>query len=117
MRFLIVGLGSIGRLHLRNLRALGEQDILLYRTHRATLPDDELDVCGERGIDELWKDRDHPQGDSHRDAQDQAEGENRKDGCEHGDSPLRGFLPGRAEEKAEKVLQRADDGEEESHGG
>jgi len=43
MRFLIVGLGSIGRRHLRNLRALGEQDILLFRTHRATLPDEDLD--------------------------------------------------------------------------
>ncbi|MBP7040301.1 MAG: Gfo/Idh/MocA family oxidoreductase [Chloroflexi bacterium] len=43
MRFLIVGLGSIGRRHLRNLRALGETDILLYRTHRATLPDDDLE--------------------------------------------------------------------------
>jgi predicted dehydrogenase len=42
MRFLIAGLGSIGRRHLRNLRALGEQDIILYRTHRATLPDKEL---------------------------------------------------------------------------
>lgn len=42
MRFLIAGLGSIGRRHLRNLRALGEEDIVLYRTHRATLPEDEL---------------------------------------------------------------------------
>jgi predicted dehydrogenase len=42
LKFLIAGLGSIGRRHLRNLRVLGEQDILLYRTHRATLPDDEL---------------------------------------------------------------------------
>ncbi|MEZ0395258.1 MAG: Gfo/Idh/MocA family oxidoreductase [Anaerolineales bacterium] len=42
MKFLIAGLGSIGRRHLRNLRALGEEDILLYRTGRATLPDDEL---------------------------------------------------------------------------
>ena len=42
MKFLIAGLGSIGRRHLRNLRALGEQDILLYRTHTATLPEDEL---------------------------------------------------------------------------
>src|SRR5512146_1839312 len=41
MKFLIAGFGSIGRRHLRNLRALGEQDILLYRTHRSTLPDDE----------------------------------------------------------------------------
>ena len=42
MKFLIAGLGSIGRRHFRNLLALGERDILLYRTHRATLPDDEL---------------------------------------------------------------------------
>ncbi len=42
MKFLIAGLGSIGRRHLRNLRALGENDILLYRTHRAALSDDEL---------------------------------------------------------------------------
>ncbi|MBM3151248.1 MAG: Gfo/Idh/MocA family oxidoreductase [Chloroflexi bacterium] len=40
---LIAGLGSIGRRHLRNLLALGERDIVLYRTRRATLPDDELD--------------------------------------------------------------------------
>ena len=42
MKFLIAGLGSIGRRHFRNLRALGENDIFLYRTHHATLPDDEL---------------------------------------------------------------------------
>ncbi len=39
---MIAGLGSIGRRHLRNLLALGERDILLFRTHRSTLPDDEL---------------------------------------------------------------------------
>ncbi len=42
MKFMIAGLGSIGRRHLRHLVALGETDILLYRTHRSTLPDDEL---------------------------------------------------------------------------
>lgn len=42
MKFLIAGLGSIGRRHFRNLLTLGERDILLYRTHHATLPDDEL---------------------------------------------------------------------------
>jgi predicted dehydrogenase len=42
MKFLIAGLGSIGRRHFRNLLTLGERDILLYRTHQATLPDDEL---------------------------------------------------------------------------
>lgn len=41
-RFLIAGLGSIGRRHLRNLIALGEEDIVLLRSHRSTLPDDEL---------------------------------------------------------------------------
>jgi len=42
MKILIAGLGSIGRRHLKNLLALGEQDILLYRTGRSSLPDDEL---------------------------------------------------------------------------
>lgn len=41
-RFLIAGLGSIGRRHLRNLVTLGETDIVLLRSHRATLPDDEV---------------------------------------------------------------------------
>jgi len=39
VKFLIAGYGSIGRRHLRNLLALGERDILLYRTHQSTLPD------------------------------------------------------------------------------
>ena len=42
MKFLLAGLGSIGRRHLRNLIALGEKDIVLLRTRKATLPDDEL---------------------------------------------------------------------------
>ena len=42
MKILIAGLGSIGRRHLRNLRALNENDIVLLRSHKATLPDDEL---------------------------------------------------------------------------
>jgi len=42
VKFLIAGLGSIGRRHLRNLLALGQRDIFLYRTHQSTLPDDEL---------------------------------------------------------------------------
>ena len=42
MKFLIAGLGSIGRRHFRNQIALGEKDIILLRSHRATLPDDEL---------------------------------------------------------------------------
>lgn len=42
MRFLIAGLGSIGRRHLRNLISLGERDFVLYRTHQSTLPDEDL---------------------------------------------------------------------------
>ena len=42
MKFLIAGLGSIGRRHLRNLKTLGQNDLILYRTHQATLPDTEL---------------------------------------------------------------------------
>ena len=42
MKFLIAGLGSIGRRHFRNLIAVGEKDIILLRTRKATLPDDEL---------------------------------------------------------------------------
>lgn len=42
MRFLIAGYGSIGRRHFRNLLALGQRDIVLYRTHQSTLSDDEL---------------------------------------------------------------------------
>ncbi len=44
MKFLIAGLGSIGRRHLRNLAALGEGDIVLYRTREGTLADEELKV-------------------------------------------------------------------------
>ena len=43
MKYLIAGLGSIGRRHLRNLVEIGEKDILLYRTQRSTLSDEELD--------------------------------------------------------------------------
>ena len=42
MKFLIAGLGSIGRRHFRNLVQLGERDITLLRSHKSTLPDDEL---------------------------------------------------------------------------
>jgi predicted dehydrogenase len=42
MKFLIAGLGSIGHRHFRNLIAIGEKDIVLLRTRKATLPDDEL---------------------------------------------------------------------------
>ena len=42
MKILIAGLGSIGRRHFRNLIALGEKEIVLLRSHRATLPEEEL---------------------------------------------------------------------------
>jgi predicted dehydrogenase len=42
VKFMIAGFGSIGRRHMRNLLALGERDIFLYRSNRSTLPDDEI---------------------------------------------------------------------------
>lgn len=42
MRFLIAGLGSIGRRHLKNLISLGQRDILLFRSKLSTFPEDEL---------------------------------------------------------------------------
>jgi len=42
MKFLIAGFGSIGRRHMRNLLTLGQKDIVLYRTGRSTLSDNEL---------------------------------------------------------------------------
>ncbi len=38
MKFLFVGLGSIGERHLRNLYALGERDFLAFRTRREVSP-------------------------------------------------------------------------------
>jgi predicted dehydrogenase len=42
MKFLIAGFGSIGKRHLSNLQALGERDVLLYRTHHSTLSEEGL---------------------------------------------------------------------------
>jgi Trk K+ transport system NAD-binding subunit len=42
MKILIAGLGSIGRRHFRNLIALGDREVILMRTRKATLRDDEL---------------------------------------------------------------------------
>jgi predicted dehydrogenase len=42
MKFLIAGFGSIGRRHFQNLLSLGIHDILFLRSHRSTLPDDEI---------------------------------------------------------------------------
>lgn len=39
--FLIVGFGSAGRRHFRNLRELGYSEFIFYRTHKGTLEDDE----------------------------------------------------------------------------
>ena len=52
MRFLIAGYGSIGRRHLRNLRALGQEDLVLLRSHQSTIPEDEIqDVPVETNIE------------------------------------------------------------------
>jgi len=42
-KILIVGLGSIGRRHLRNLMALGAKDLVLVRSHRSSMPEAELE--------------------------------------------------------------------------
>jgi predicted dehydrogenase len=42
-KILIAGLGSMGRRHLRNLRSLGHTNFILYRSHRSTLPEAELE--------------------------------------------------------------------------
>ena len=42
MKYMIAGLGSIGRRHLRNLVEIGEKDIFLFRTQHSTLPDADL---------------------------------------------------------------------------
>jgi len=44
LKILIAGLGSIGRRHLRNLKTLGQGEIILFRTHQSTLPEDELEA-------------------------------------------------------------------------
>jgi predicted dehydrogenase len=43
MKFLIAGFGSIGRRHFRNLRALGEEEIIFLRSGKSTLPDGDID--------------------------------------------------------------------------
>lgn len=42
MKFLVAGYGSIGRRHLRNLITLGQNDIVLLRSHKSTLPEEEI---------------------------------------------------------------------------
>lgn len=42
MKILIAGFGSIGRRHFRNLKALGIEDFVFLRSHRSTLPDEEI---------------------------------------------------------------------------
>ncbi len=44
MSFMIAGLGSIGRRHLRNLVALGCKDLVAYRTFQSTLEENDLPV-------------------------------------------------------------------------
>lgn len=52
MRFLIAGYGSIGRRHLRNLRELGQNDLVLLRSHQSTLPEEEIrDIPVETDLD------------------------------------------------------------------
>jgi len=58
MKFFIVGYGSIGRRHLRNLLALGEKDIWLYRTRQSTLPEEEIaDIPVETNLQAVFDHR------------------------------------------------------------
>lgn len=58
MRILIAGYGSIGRRHLNNLKSLGESDLLLYRTHHSTLPEDEIkDIHVFTSLEEALKEQ------------------------------------------------------------
>ena len=43
MKFLIVGFGSVGQRHFKNLLALGYEDILFYRSHKSSIEDNELE--------------------------------------------------------------------------
>jgi len=61
MRFLIAGFGSIGRRHLRNLRACGQNDLVLLRSNHSTLPTDEIgDIPVETEINKAMAH--HPDG-------------------------------------------------------
>lgn len=42
MKFLIIGYGSIGRRHFKNLVSLGQQDIVFFRTLKSTIDDDPI---------------------------------------------------------------------------
>jgi predicted dehydrogenase len=59
MRLMICGLGSVGRRHLRNLVTLGAKELILLRSGKSTLPDDELSgLPEERNLEEAlerWK--------------------------------------------------------------
>ena len=56
MKFLIAGFGSIGRRHFRNLKALGQEDIVLLRSNRSTLETDEIEgVLVETTIEDALK--------------------------------------------------------------
>lgn len=58
-RFLICGLGSIGRRHLKNLVSAGEEDIVLLRSGLSTMSEDELqgfpEVAGMQEALDKWK--------------------------------------------------------------
>jgi predicted dehydrogenase len=53
MRFLVCGVGSIGLRHLKNLRALGYSDIILYRTGKSTINDESGALTGLQSFNNL----------------------------------------------------------------
>ncbi len=61
MKFLIAGYGSIGRRHLRNLQALLQKDVALYRTLQSTIADaDKPDLVVETDLTRALSN--HPDG-------------------------------------------------------
>jgi predicted dehydrogenase len=53
MKWLVCGVGSVGRRHVRNLLALGERDILLYRQRNLPLDGPEGDLPASGDLDDL----------------------------------------------------------------
>ncbi len=55
---LIAGFGSIGRRHFRNLREIGIEQFVFYRTRRGTIEDDEAaGYPAETDLEAVWKHR------------------------------------------------------------
>ncbi|HTN72732.1 MAG TPA: Gfo/Idh/MocA family oxidoreductase [Methylomirabilota bacterium] len=61
LRFLVIGCGSIGKRHIKNLRALGVSDILAFdlRADRRGDVTSTLGICAVENLDAAWERRPH----------------------------------------------------------